>query len=367
MHHALQLSARGESHVEPNPMVGCVIVKEDQIIGEGWHQEFGGPHAEIHALRDAGKRAAGATMFVTLEPCCHQGKTPPCTMAIIDARIARVVVATKDPFSQVAGQGIEQLRAAGVQVDVGLLKTHAMWLNAPYWKRVKRGRPWILAKWAMTLDGKLASREYHSQWISSPESRQVVHRIRGRMDGVMVGSRTANRDDPLLTARPAGVRKAARIVVDSQASLSLTSQLVTTAREVPVIVAVAADAPVKKTDRLSELGCDVVVCQGNDHLQRLGDLLATLAQRHFTNLLVEGGGQLLGNLLELNEIDEVHAFVAPKLVGGTHAITPMAGTGLPTMDAALRVYQPTSQQSGADVYIHGRIERKNEPGDLSVC
>src|SRR5262245_15622465 len=261
MARALELASRGEGYVEPNPMVGCVVVQGGEVVGEGWHQKFGGPHAEVEALRVAGARARGATMYVTLEPCCHHGKTPPCTEAIIAAGIARVVCAQRDPFEQVAGQGIEALKAAGIDVDVGTLEAEAKRLNAPYLKLVTTGRPWIIAKWAMTLDGKIATRAGDSRWISGEASREIVHGLRGRMDGVMVGRGTAQRDDPLLTARPPGPRTATRIVVDSRASLSLESQLIRSVGDAPVLVTVGSDAPQENIDRLTAAGCEVVVCR----------------------------------------------------------------------------------------------------------
>ncbi len=233
---ALELAAGGEGLVEPNPMVGCVIVQEDRVVAEGYHAQFGGPHAEVEALQRVAGQAAGATMYVTLEPCCHQGKTPPCSKAIIDAGIQRVVVASVDPYAEVNGSGIEALEAAGIVVSAGVLEDEARDLNAAYFKRIETGRPWVIAKWAMTLDGMIATAKGNSQWISSEASRKIVHELRGRMDAIVVGRRTAEEDDPLLTARPAGPRTAARVILDSNAKLASSSQLVKTARETPVLV-----------------------------------------------------------------------------------------------------------------------------------
>src|SRR4051812_36307295 len=255
---ALELARKGQGHVEPNPMVGCVIVQWEEIVGEAWHRIFGGPHAEALALTAAGERARGATMYATLEPCCHHGKTPPCTDAIIAAGIKRVVVAMRDPFPQVAGSGLKQLAPAGIEVELGLHEAEAQQLNAPYLKLLATGRPWVIAKWAMTLDGKIATRTGDSQWISSEASRAVVHQLRGRMDAVIVGSETARLDNPLLTTRPVDFadvkRTATRIVVDSAASLPLESRLVQTARDVPVLVAAAEDAAPSACSRLTEAG-----------------------------------------------------------------------------------------------------------------
>ena len=220
MARAIELAWRGQGRVEPNPMVGCVIVHGDTIVGEGWHGRFGGPHAEAEALRAAGQRCRGATLYVTLEPCCHHGKTPPCTEAILAARPARVVVAQRDPFPPVDGGGLRQLTAAGIPVEMGVLQPDARRLNAPYLKLITDRRPWVHAKWAMTLDGKLATRSRDSRWISSEASRRIVHTLRGRMDAILIGRGTAESDDPQLTARPPGPRTALRIVLDSHASLA---------------------------------------------------------------------------------------------------------------------------------------------------
>lgn len=355
MRRALELARHGEGFVEPNPMVGCVIAQGAEIIGEGWHRRFGGPHAEVEALSIAGRRAAGATLYVTLEPCCHYGKTPPCTKAVLEAGVGRVVVAQADPFPQVDGGGVAELRARGVQVEVGLLEAEARRLNAPYLKLIRTGRPWIIAKWAMTLDGKTATRAGTSQWISNPQSRQIVHQIRGRVDGIMIGRETAQLDDPLLTARPPGARTPLRIVVDTHGSVSSQSKLVCTAKETPVLIAVGPHASKSDRDRLSAAGCEVLVCPATRHAVRLEQLLDELGRRRLTNVLAEGGGRLVGSLLDARQIDEVHVFIAPKLVGGVAARTPIAGEGFDEIANALSLDQPVIQAIGTDVYVHGRV------------
>jgi diaminohydroxyphosphoribosylaminopyrimidine deaminase/5-amino-6-(5-phosphoribosylamino)uracil reductase len=356
MARALELALRGQGAVEPNPLVGCVIAQGERIVGEGWHTRFGGPHAEIEALAAAGSAAAGATLYVTLEPCCHHGKTPPCTEALIRSAVRRVVVAHQDPFPQVTGRGIAQLRQAGIEVEVGLLEQESRQLNAPYLKLIRSGRPWILAKWAMTLDGKLATRTGSSQWISGEASRSCVHQLRGRVDAILVGRRTAELDDPLLTARPSGPRVATRIVADSQARLAQDSQLVRTAREVPVLVAVGPAASAADCRRLSDAGCEVWTGETDDAAQRLLLLLDELGQRRMTNVLVEGGGQLLGSLFDAGELDEVHVFIAPKLAGGRDAVAPVGGWGVAQMSQARWLPQPIVERLDDDVYVHGRIQ-----------
>ena len=355
MQRALDLAAKGQGSVEPNPMVGCVIVRDGAVVGEGFHAKYGGPHAEVAALEDAGDAAHGATMYVTLEPCCHAGKTPPCSSAVVGAGLARVVIAMRDPFPEVDGGGIAELENAGIDVHVGVLEDEAYALNAPYLKLVRKHRPWIIAKWAMTLDGKIATRTGHSQWITGEDSRAIVHALRGRVDAIMVGSRTAQLDDPQLTARPAGPRVATRVVVDSLASLSAESNLATTAQEVPVLVVASLEAPAAKRVELGNAGCEVLVLEGATRADRLKELLDELGRRKMTNVLVEGGGRLLGGLWDMREIDEVHAFVAPKLVGGVDAASPLAGNGLDEIPPTSSLVDARSQLLSEDIYIHGRV------------
>jgi diaminohydroxyphosphoribosylaminopyrimidine deaminase/5-amino-6-(5-phosphoribosylamino)uracil reductase len=361
MARALMLALRGEGLVEPNPMVGCVIARDGEVIGEGFHKAFGYPHAEAMALEAAGDQARGATIYVSMEPCCHQGKTPPCTQALIQSGVGRVVVAMEDPFPQVAGQGIAELRAAGIPCDVGILAAEARRVLAPYLKRVTTGRPWVIAKWAMTLDGKLATRSGDSQWISSEASRAVVHQMRGRVDAVIVGSGTAKKDDPLLTARPMDrtdlKRLATRIVVDSAATLSLDSRLVQSADDVPVLLAVSTRASDSKCRQLADAGVEILCCPGDAHEVRICALLDELGRRQMTNVLVEGGSRMLGTLFDLGVVDEVHAFIAPKIAGGVTAPSPVGSAGVDRMADALSLTDITIQELGGDVYVHGRVRK----------
>lgn len=353
---ALELARRGEGLVEPNPMVGCVLVADGQVVGEGYHQRFGGDHAEVHALRTAGAMARGASAFVTLEPCCHQGKTPPCTQALLAAGVNRVVAAVTDPYPAVLGSGIAALRAAGVGVELGLLAAEARALNAPYFKRVATGRPWVIGKWAQTLDGKIATVSGDSRWISSEASRSLVHQLRGRVDAIVVGSGTASRDNPQLTARPPGPRTALRVVLDSLGRLSTESCLAQTARLTPVLVAVSSEAPACERERLTALGCECCECAGQSLVERFDQLLLELGRRGATNVLVEGGARLLGVVHDAGQLDEVHVFVAPKVVGGAAAPSAVAGSGKSTLDAALE-YAGQWQGVGGDFYYHGRAIR----------
>ena len=353
MSRALELAARGLGYVEPNPLVGCVLIRHGMVVGEGFHRKFGGPHAEIEALRVAGERARGSTAYVTLEPCCHTGKTGPCTRALIEAGVVRVIAAMRDPFPRVSGGGFAELSAAGIVVEEGLLAAQAARLNAAYLKRLHSGLPWVIAKWAMTLDGKIATHSGDSQWISSEASRALVHELRGRVDAILVGGGTARRDDPLLTARPAGARTALRVVLDTKAHLALDSQLLRTAREVPLLVVVGPASTAQDRERLQNAGAEVFVVHSTDHQQRIHEVLLELARRNCTNVLVEGGSRILGSLLDGQLIDEVYAFVAPKIIGGFLAPSPMAGNGLSQMNAAL-AFDGEWRASGQDMLYIGR-------------
>lgn len=357
MRYALHLAERGTGFVEPNPQVGAVIVNErGEVLGAGWHEKFGGPHAEVQALAAAGSQARGATLYVTLEPCAHFGKTPPCAAAVIAAGIRSVFVGLTDPFPLVAGRGIQQLRDAGIEVQVGLLADEVARLNAPFLKLVQTGLPYVHAKWAMSLDGKIAARTGASQWISNSESRRVVHELRGRMDAILVGIGTALADDPLLTARPPGSRTPVRVVVDSQARLPLTSQLVKTARDVPVLMVVTAQARGSAVSALRDAGVEVWASPSNGRGEvDLAALLREFGERKFTNVLVEGGSRILGALLDGRWIDAAHVFIAPLLLGGTEAPSAMGGTGWPSPAAGLRMELVQMRQLAGDVYLHGTL------------
>lgn len=350
MQRALELAERGRGFVEPNPLVGAVVVRDGVMVGEGWHQRFGESHAEVNALTAAGEAARGATLYVTLEPCCHHGKTPPCSDAVLKAGIRHVVAAMRDPFPQVSGRGAELLRAAGVTVDLGVGGSEARRLNAPYLTLLEEGRPYVHLKWAMTLDGKLATRTGDSKWISGEASRAVVHELRGRVDGILVGIGTALADDPLLTARPAGPRMAARIVLDSQARLPLDSQLVKTARQTPTIMATSRLAQTR-VEGLRAAGCEVLELPDRDGRSSLPALLSELGKRRMTNLLVEGGAAVLGSFLDAGMVDEVHVFVAPVLVGGASAAS-VGGAGVESLRHALRAKRVEIRQLESDAYIH---------------
>lgn len=352
MRRALELAAQGEGFVEPNPMVGCVVVRDGVIVGEGFHERFGEAHAEVNALKAAGERAQGATLVVTLEPCCHTGKTPPCVEAVLAAGVKRVVIAMRDPFPKVDGGGIRALEAAGVECVVGVLEDEARRLVAPYLKLVETGRPWVIAKWAMTLDGKIATSTGDSQWISNEASRARVHALRGRVDAVIVGAGTLVADDPLLTARPAGARAPLRIVIAGDRPLPLDRKLWNSSSEGSVLVAIGEGYPADAAEQLRDRGVEALTASPAQLLNELG-------RRRSTNVLVEGGGKLLGQLFDQQLVDEAWTFIAPKLIGGAGP-APIAGEGVALMRNALTFTEVTHESIDGDLLIRGQLKRAHE-------
>lgn len=348
---ALRLAKRGEGFVEPNPMVGAVLVKRDKIISEAYHRRFGAPHAEALAIQKVGNYARGATLYLNLEPCSHLGKTPPCTEAILKAGIRRVVCAMEDPNPLV--KGVEVLRRAGVEVEVGVLEEEARRLNAPFIKFVSQRRPFIIAKWAMSLDGKIATRTGQSRWISSEQSRRLVQRLRGRVDGIVVGIGTVLKDDPRLLARIRPRRIATRIVLDSRLRIPLRSELLRTLELAPILIVTTRKASSKKLERLSQMGVEVLITDQRAGRVDLRKLLNELGRRSFTKLLVEGGGTVLASFLEERLVDRVYAFTAPILIGGRNSPTPFDGRGFVSL-----------KESGRAVYVEKRMLGRDT---LLVC
>lgn len=357
MRHAIQLAQRGLGSVEPNPPVGAVLVDErGNLISEGWHQRFGGPHAEVHALAAAGELARGATLYCTLEPCSHQGKTPPCAPAVIAAGIRRVVIGTRDPAPHVDGRGIKLLREAGIEVEVGLCEPEARRLIAPFRRLMLEGRPWVHAKWAMSLDGRIATRTGDSKWITNDLSRAKAHELRGRCDAIVVGVTTVLQDDPQLTARPSGPRVALRVVLDSQARTPLSSQLVRTAQELPVLVVTSPHAPAERVEALRTAGVEVLsVAEDPSDPDRpaLRLLLEELGRRRMTHVLLEGGAGVLGSAFEGGLVDECHVFVAPRIIGGRDALSSVGGVGSERMQDIRSLTAVQFTPLGDNVYLHG--------------
>jgi diaminohydroxyphosphoribosylaminopyrimidine deaminase/5-amino-6-(5-phosphoribosylamino)uracil reductase len=358
---AITLAERGVGGVSPNPVVGAVIVKDERVVGEGWHEEHGGPHAEVVAIASAGEiDLHGATLYVSLEPCCHHGQQPPCTDAIVAAGIARVVVASDDPTEKASGRGLGILRDEGVQVDLagGELASRARQQNQAFRKHARTGRPWVLFKSAMSLDGKVATKTGDSKWISSEDARLLAHRWRAACDAVAVGIGTALADDPQLTARIEAVRhQPRRVVFDATGRLPLDSKLVAAAPEVPLVVVVSRAAPRANTDGLEMAGADVIVATGENEPARVRSALDQLGALDppVTSMLLEGGPHLAGAFLDGGEIDELRLFLAPLLLGGRSARDPLEGEGVDAISDALRALTLECDKVAGDVLISARL------------
>ena len=350
MRRCLDLARRGIGNVEPNPMVGAVVVRGGRIIAEGNHARFGGPHAEVVALKRAGARARGATLYVSLEPCAHFGKTPPCTDRILEAGVREVVAAVRDPHPIVDGHGFAVLRRHGVKTRTGVLEEEAARLNRGFFKVHEHGLPYVAAKWAMTLDGKIATRTGDSRWVSGEKARKWVRALRDEYQAILVGANTAERDDPGLRG---GKRDPIRIVLDSQARLSMESQLVRSARERRTIVAVTDSAPAERLRDLERAGVEVIRLDAPD----LRVVFEELARAGILSILVEGGGEVHASLLAAGLADEVLVVVAPKVAGGRDAVTPVEGEGLAKMADALQMEDVTVERLGDDVLIRARTRR----------
>jgi diaminohydroxyphosphoribosylaminopyrimidine deaminase / 5-amino-6-(5-phosphoribosylamino)uracil reductase len=358
---ALELAEGGRGRVSPNPLVGAVLARDQEVIGEGFHAELGGLHAERAAIEDCrarGNDPAGAALYVTLEPCAHTGRQPPCTEAILEAEIARVVYASEDPTEKAAGRGPGMLRDEGVEVELaeGAEAALARLLNQPFRKRARTGRPLVTYKAAMSLDGRVAAPSGDSRWISTAESRELVHRWRAECDAVAVGIGTALADDPLLTARIEDAeRQPIRVVFDSQARLPLDSALVNSLDEAPLVVVCAPEAPSARRDALAAAGAEVIAAPGRDRASRLSAALDQLSRREIQDLLVEGGPTLAGALFDAGEIDAIKLFVAPLVVGAAGARAVLEGEGSRRIAEALRPLATSYEPIGEDLLITSRL------------
>lgn len=360
MARAISLARNGLGRTSPNPLVGAVIVRDGRIVAEGWHRKAGTPHAEIHALNMAGELARGATVYVSLEPCAHYGRTGPCAKALVEAGVSRVVVAMTDPNPKVAGKGIAILQEAGIQVTTGVLEQEARQLNEVFLKWITTGLPFVALKTAMTLDGKIATAAGQSQWITNEASRYETHRLRDVYDGILVGINTALADNPSLTTRLKEYqgRNPVRIVVDSRARLPLESKLVTDGAA-RTIVAVTAGAPADRVEALRSAGVEIIVAGNGGHVD-MHSLMEQLGAMKIASVLVEGGGSVNFSLLQAGLVDRVYAFIAPKLVGGRNALTPVEGDGFRELKDAVELEDIQLRQLGSDVLLTGIVKRNTE-------
>ena len=355
MRRAIVLAERGAGWTSPNPMVGAVIVKDGRIIGEGWHRRYGEAHAERNALQSCTESPAGAVLYVTLEPCCHHGKQPPCTDAILEAGIRRVAVGSGDPNPLVAGKGVEILRSHGVAVDTGVLKEECDALNPVFFHFIQTKRPYVVIKYAMTMDGKIATRTGDSRWITGEAARQRVHQDRHRYSAIMAGVGTVLADDPLLTCRMEGGKNPVRVICDSHLRTPVDSRIVRTAREVPTILAAAAPPP-ERRKALEDAGCQVWDLPGPEGRVDLNALMDRLGARGIDSVLLEGGGELNWAALHSGIVQKVQAYIAPKLFGGAAAKSPIAGLGVETPAQAVRLVRTTVTQIGEDFLLESEVE-----------
>jgi diaminohydroxyphosphoribosylaminopyrimidine deaminase/5-amino-6-(5-phosphoribosylamino)uracil reductase len=356
MRAALRQARRAVGFTSPNPPVGAVVVRQGEVVGRGCTQPPGGPHAEVMALAEAGARARGATLYVTLEPCAHFGRTPPCTNAVLQAGIARVVAALEDPHDIVAGRGFARLREAGVEVSVGVCEAEARSLLQPYLKHVRTGVPYGILKCAVSLDGKIATRTGDSRWVSGEEARRRVHRLRQECDAVTVGVGTVLRDDPRLNVRLPGKRRdPIRVVLDSQARTPVDAALFGPGG--PVIIAVTERAPRERVDALAARGAEVLMVPEEAGHVSVAALFALLGSRGVMSVLLEGGGTVAAAALQAGVIDRLLFFMAPLLIGGRDAPTPVEGEGAGMMAEALRLDGLEVRRVGADLAIEGYVHR----------
>jgi diaminohydroxyphosphoribosylaminopyrimidine deaminase/5-amino-6-(5-phosphoribosylamino)uracil reductase len=360
MQRALKLAERGAGWTNPNPMVGAVIVKDGRIIGEGWHKLYGSDHAEVDAFRNATEDVRGADMYVTLEPCSHYGKTPPCAKAIIENGIKRVFVGLTDPNPLVSGRGIRMMRDSGIHVESGFLEEEGRKLNEVFLKYITTGIPFCVMKTAMTLDGKIATAKGDSKWITGELSRKHVHELRHRLSGIMVGIGTVLADDPMLTARleEGEAKDPVRIVVDSRARTPLDARVFNPESKAGIIIAVTGNACREKVEALEARGAEVIVTPSKDGGVDLGFLMKELGRRRIDSVLLEGGGRLNYAALQSGAVDKVNAFIAPKLIGGETARTPVEGEGIPLMRDAIQLCRTEFRKFGEDIMVEGYISKE---------
>ena len=354
MRQAIALALKGTGRVNPNPLVGAVVVKDGRVIGEGYHQQYGCPHAERNALAACTESPAGATIYVTLEPCCHHGKNPPCTQALIQAGVSRVVVGSADPNPLVAGKGIAQLKAAGIQVEEGCLQAECDAINFIFFHYITTKQPYLALKYAMTADGKIACHTGASRWITGEAARHHVHQLRNKYAAIMVGTGTALADDPELTCRIENGNNPVRIVCDTQLRTPLSAKLVTTATEVPTIIATCCQDEIRHKP-YQEAGCQVWVLPAKNEVVDLHALLQRLGQEKIDSVLVEGGGQLNWSLLQAGLVQRVYTYIAPKIFGGDAAKSPVGGIGMDTPQQAFQMKVISTQQLGDDFLLEQEV------------
>lgn len=352
---ALSLGKKGEGRVNPNPIVGALIVKDEKIIAKGYHEKYGEAHAEVNAFKNAKENVFGATMYVTLEPCSHYGKTPPCVDNIIDNKISRVVIGMVDPNPLVSGKGIKRLRDAGIDVTVGVLEEECKKVNEVFIKYIKNKKPFVVLKSAMSLDGKIATAFGESKWITGNEARSEVHKLRNDLSAIMVGVDTVIMDNPQLTCRMLEGRNPIRIIVDSTLRIPKDSKVLENTNEIKTIIATTEKAPKEKVDYLENLGVMIIKTKSKDGKVNLKELMIKLGELKVDSILLEGGATLNHSALEVGIVDKVLIYIAPKIIGGAKSKTPVGGNGIEKLKSAFKVKDLTVSMVGEDILLQGYI------------
>ena len=353
---AIELAKKGYGYTAPNPVVGAVIVKDGCMIGQGYHEKYGEPHAERNALASCTQSPKGATIYVTLEPCCHHGKQPPCTDAILQAGISRVVTGSGDPNPLVGGKGIQILKDHGIQVREHVMKEKCDALNQAFFHYIQTGRPYVTMKYAMTIDGKIAAYTGASKWVTGEEARHHVHEQRKKNTAIMVGIGTVLADDPMLNCRIEGGRDPVRIICDTHLKMPVTSKIVKTAKDIPTIIACCtADEELQRPYR--EAGCKILLTEKKMNHIDLEQLMEQLGKEKIDSILLEGGGTLNWAALNAGIVQKIQAYIAPKIFGGTTAKTPVEGIGVEVPDQAFLIKNRTIRLLGEDLLVEGDVER----------
>jgi len=361
MRRALELAEKGRGRTSPNPMVGALLVKNGRVVGEGYHRKAGLPHAEIEALRRAGNNARGADLYVNLEPCCHFGKTPPCTEAILSSGVRKVIVGMRDPNRLVSGKGFRQLKKNGVQVVTGPLRKECERLNEVFIKFVQTGNPFVMLKTAVSLDGKIATSKGESQWITGAKAREKVHQIRNEMDAIVAGAGTIVKDNPFLTTRlgkkSAVVKHPVRVILDNEFLVPLKSNVFKNADTQRVIYATAKNLPASRKKQLTRRGIEILILKENKGKVDLQHLMRALGDRDITSVLIEGGGEVNASALSAGIVDKVMVFIAPILIGGKDAPGPLGGKGIRYLKSAFKIKNMTVNQIGNDFLLEGYVQQ----------
>ncbi|MFQ7000873.1 MAG: bifunctional diaminohydroxyphosphoribosylaminopyrimidine deaminase/5-amino-6-(5-phosphoribosylamino)uracil reductase RibD [Clostridium sp.] len=360
---ALELAKKGIGRVHPNPMVGAVIVKDGKILGQGYHKKCGEGHAEVNAFKDAEEKnenVEGAEMYVTLEPCSHFGKTPPCADKIIEKKISKVFIGTLDPNPLVAGRGVKKLKDAGIYVEYGILESECYKLNEVFMKYIVKKEPFVVMKTGMSLDGKIATYSGESKWITEERSREDVHNLRNELTGIMVGINTVLKDNPQLTCRVNGGRNPIRIIVDSNLKIPMDCKIVNTAKEVETIIATTDKANLDKINSLEDKEVKIIVVPSKNGKVNLKELMTILGKLKIDSILLEGGGTLNFSALEEGIVDKVKIYIAPKIIGGKDSKTPIEGKGIDNLKDAFKITNLSVSTIGEDILVEGYVEKGDE-------